>query len=77
MKKYYNLVVSVLDANGDRVNSQDVTGSSDRREILADREELAKEIANGKYDNFKMKNCTLVADIEAHNDATWELLYIM
>ena len=77
MKKYYNLVVSVLDANGNRVNSQDVTGNSDKKEILVAREELDKEIANGKYDNFKMKNCTLEADIEVHNDETWELLYIM
>ena len=33
MKKYYNLVVSVLDENGNRVNSEDVTGSSDKKEI--------------------------------------------
>ena len=77
MKKYYNLVVSVLDANGNRVNSEDVTGSSDKKEILADREELDKEIASGKYDNLKMENCTLEADIEVHNDETWELLYII
>ena len=77
MKKYYNLVVSVLDANGDRVNSQDVTGSSDKKKILVDREELDKEIVSGKYDNLKIKNCTLEADIEVHNDETWELLYIM
>ena len=35
MKKYYNLVVSVLDVNGDRINSEDITGSNDKKEILA------------------------------------------
>ena len=77
MKKYYNLVVSVLDVNGDRINSEDITGSNDKKEILADREKLDKEIASGKYDNLKIENCTLNADIEVHNDETWELLYIM
>ena len=77
MKKYYNLVVSVLDTNGNRVNSEDVTGSNDKKEILVSREELDKEIASGKYDNLKMEGCILDADIEVHNDETWELLYIM
>lgn len=77
MKKYYNLVVSVLDANGNRINSQDVTGSNNKQEMLATREKLDKEIANGKYDNLKTENYTLSADIEVHNDETWELLYIM
>ena len=77
MKKYYNLVVSVLDTNGNRVNSEDITGSNDKKEILAVREELDKEIASGKYDNLKMEGYTLDADIEVHNDETWELLYIM
>lgn len=77
MKKYYNLVVSVLDENGNRVNSQDVTGSNNKKEMLADREELDKEIASGKYDSLRMENCTLEADIEVHNDETWELLYII
>lgn len=77
MKKYYNLVVSVLDTNGNRVNSQDITGSNNKIEMLAARDELDKKIASGKYDNLRMKNCTLDADIEVHNDDTWELLYII
>lgn len=77
MKKYYNLVVSVLDAKGNRVNSEDVTGSNNKKEMLAAREELDKEIASGKYNYLKMENCTLDADIEVHNDDTWELLYII
>jgi hypothetical protein len=77
MKKYYNLVVSVLDVNGNRVDAQDITGSSNKKEILVARENLDKEIEAGKYDNLKRENCTLDADIEVHNDDTWELLYIM
>ena len=77
MKKYYNLVISVLDKDGDRVDSQDITGSSNKKEILVARENLDKEIADGKYDRFKMENCTLEADIEVYNDDTWELLYII
>lgn len=77
MKKYYNLVVSVLDEKGNRVNSQDIASSNDKKEMLAAREELDREIASGKYDNLRMKNFTLEADIEVHNDDTWELLYII
>lgn len=77
MKKYYNLVVSVLDVDGNRVDAQDITGSNNKKEILVARENLDKEIKDGKYDNFKMEGCTLDADIEVHNDDTWELLYIM
>ena len=77
MKKYYSLVVSVLDENGNRIETYEIAGSSNKKEILAEREELDKEIANGKYDSFNMKNCALDAEIEVHNDDTWELLYIM
>lgn len=77
MKKYYSLVVSVLDENKNRVDAQSVTGSNNKKEILEERENLDKEIKDGKYDKFKMENCTLLADIEVHNDDTYELLYIM
>lgn len=77
MKKYYNLVVSVLDKNENRVNSIDITGSGNKKEILAERDKLDKEITDGKYDKYKIENCTLEADIEVHDDDTWELLYIM
>lgn len=77
MKKYYNLVVSVLDKDGNRVDSQDITGSNDRKEILVARENLDKEIKDGKYDHLGVDNGSLDADIEVHNDDTWELLYIM
>ena len=77
MKKYYNLVVSVLDKDGNRVDSQDITGSNDRKEILVARENLDKEIKDGKYDHLGVDNGSLDADIEVHNDDTWKLLYII
>ncbi len=77
MRKYYNLVVSVLDKDGNRVDAHDITGSNDKKEMLVARESLDKEIEDGKYDHLKMENCTLDADIEVHNDDTWELLYII
>ena len=77
MKKYYSLVVSVLDEYGNRAEAHEITGSNNKKEILVKREELDKEIANGKYDDLNMENCTLDAEIEVHDDDTWELLYIM
>ena len=77
MKKFYSLVVSVLDENGNRVEAHEITGSNNKKEMLVAREELDKEIASGKYDDLNIENCTLDAEIEVHNDDTWELLYIM
>lgn len=79
MKKYYNLVVSVLDDDENRIDAHDITGSSNKKEILIARENLDKEIEDGKYEHLKIEGmeCTLSADIEVHNDETWELLYIM
>lgn len=36
-----------------------------------------KEISNGKYDKLNEYGYALSADIEVHDDDTWELLYIM
>lgn len=77
MKKYYSLVVSVLDKDGNRVDAHEITGSNNRDGILVARENLDKEIETGKYNHLKTENCTLEADIEVHNDDTWELLYLM
>lgn len=76
VKKYYDLVVSVLDEYGNRVDSYPITGSGKKSEILAAKDDLKEEIANGKYDTYKMKNCTLSADIEVHDDYSYELLWI-
>lgn len=77
MREYYNVVVSVLDAKGNRVNSEDITGSCDKKAMLTAQNNLNKEIEDGKYNHLSMSGCTLVADIEVHNDVTWELLYII
>lgn len=77
MKKYYSLVVSVLDEYGNRVEAHEITGSNNKKDMLRAREELDNAIANGDYDDLNMEDCTLSADIEVHNDDTWELLYIM
>lgn len=77
MRRYYNLVISVLDTDGNRIDTYDITGCNNKKEILADRKALTKEIADGKYDKLKMEGHTLCADIEVHNDDTYELLYII
>ena len=77
MKKYYSLVVSVLDEDGNRVEAHEITGSNNKKEILIARKDLDREIANGEYNDLNMEDCTLDAEIEVHNNDSWELLYIM
>lgn len=77
MKKYYSLVVSVLDEYENRVDAHEITGSNNKKDILKDRVQLKKEIENGKYNHLKEDDCTLCADIEVHDDDTWELLEII
>ena len=77
MKEYYSLVISVLDEHENRVEAHEITGSNNKKLILAARKELDMEIENGKYDSLNMENCTLSADIEVHDNDTYELLYIM
>lgn len=77
MKKYYSLVISVLDEYGNRVDAHEITGSNNKKDILKERTQLKKEIKNGKYDHLNGESCTLLADIEVHNDDTWELLEII
>lgn len=77
MRKYYELVVSVLDEYGNRVEAHEITGSNNKKDMLTAREELDNAIANGIYDDLNMDGCTLDAEIEVHDDDTWELLYIM
>lgn len=81
MKEYYSLVVSVLNKNGNRVDAHEIVSGSNKNKILKDREKLETDIKNGVYDRFKngfkTNDYTLEADIEVHNNDTWELLYIM
>ena len=78
MKKYYNLVVSVLDKDENRIDAYNITGGSNKKEILKERTKLKKEIEAGKYNkyaNFE-KGETLIADIEVHDDESYELLWL-
>lgn len=76
--EYYQLVISVLDEHGNRREAHEITGSDDKNHILALQEELAQEIQRGDYNDYANfdKGETLSADIEVHDDATWELLRI-
>ena len=77
MKKYYSLVVSVLDGDGNRIDAHEITGCNNKKAILKDRTQLKKELKNGHYDHFKDNDCTLEADIEVHDDDTWDLIEII
>ena len=78
MKKYYSLVVSVLDEDENRIDAHEITGGNNKKEILKNRTQLKKDIKTGKYDEYAdfENGETLSADIEVHNDETWELLWI-
>ena len=81
MKEYYSLVVSVLDKNGNRVDAHEIVSSGRKSKVLKDREKVKVDIKNGVYDRFKngfkTNDYTLEADIEVHNDDSWELSYII
>ena len=77
MRKYYSLVVSVLDEDENRVDAHEITGCNNKRDILKDRAKLEKEIETGKYAHVNAEGCTLAADIEVHDDDTYDLLEII
>ena len=77
MKKYYSLVVSVLNENGNRVEAHEIIGGNNKKEIIKFRTQLKKAIQSGKYDRFNQKGCNLEADIEVHTDDTYELIEII
>ena len=78
MKKYYSLVVSVIDEDENRVEAHEICGNNNKKEILKARSQLKNDIKAGKYDEYAdFKNGeTLSADIEVHDDETYELLWI-
>ena len=78
MKKFYSLVVSVLDKNGDRVDAHEITAGNNKKGILKERTQFKKDIKNGKYDKYAdfENGETLSADIEVHDDESYELLWI-
>ena len=77
MRKYYNLVISVLDRHENRVEAHEISSDNDKKAILEERVRLKKEIEAGKYNHLNRVWCTLCADIEVHNDCTWKLLEII
>lgn len=77
MKKYYSLVVSVLNKDGNRVDAHEITGGNNKKDILKERTQLREKIKNSIYDHLNKNDCTLYADVEVHNDDTWELLEII
>lgn len=81
MKEYYSLVVSVLDKNRNRIDVHEIVSSGRKDKILKDREKVKTDIKSGVYDRFKngfkTNDYTLEADIEVHNDDSWELLYLI
>ena len=76
-KYYYELVVSILDKDGNRRESISITGSNDRKAIEEKRAKLRIEIAEGKYDKYADKyDEVIVADVEVRNDETNALIGI-
>ena len=78
VSEYYCLVISVLDKYGNRIDANEVVLSSDKESIRKHQAVLANQIERGLYDAYAdfSKEETLSADIEVHDDVTWELLRI-
>ena len=77
-KYFYDLVISVFDKNGNRIEAHEDFGSCNKRETMKRRTQLKKEIKAGKYDkyaNFENGE-TLCAEIEVHDDETYSLLWV-
>ena len=76
-KYYYELVVSILDKDGNRRESISITGSNNKETIIKKREKLRLEIAEGKYDKYADKfDEIIITDIEVRDDETNNLLWI-
>jgi hypothetical protein len=76
-KYYYELVVSILDKDGNRRETISITGSNDRDKIYEEREKLRIEIAEGKYDKYADKfDEIIITDIEVRDNETNNLLWL-
>lgn len=78
MKKYYELVVSILDKDGNRVDAIEITGAHVKKELHKERVKLRKRISDGEFNecaDFENGE-SLVADIEVHDDESYELLWV-
>ena len=78
MKKYYSLVVSVFDEDGNRIEAIEICGSNSKKEIKKERNQLEVAIRNGEYDEYANfdNGESLVAEIEVNDDESYELLWI-
>ncbi len=75
-KYYYSLVVSVIDEYGNRINSIDITGCNNKKQIKKARTTVKEAIKHGKYSQYANKNNGeyLRADIEVHDNDEYYLL---
>ena len=78
MKKCYSLVVSVFDENGNRIEAIEICGSNSKKKIKKEKNQLEIAIRNGEYDEYANfdNGESMVAEIEAHDDESYELLWI-
>lgn len=67
MKKYYSLVVSVFDKDGNRIKAIEICGSNNKKEIKKERNQLEVAIRNGEYDEYANfdNGESLVVEIES------------
>ena len=76
MKKYYSLVVSVFNKNGNRIKAIEICGSNSKKKIKKEKNQLEATIRNGEYDEYANfdNGESLVAEIEVNDDESYELL---
>lgn len=67
MKKYYSLVVSVFDKDGNRIKAIEICGSNSKRKIKNEENQLEIAIRNGEYDKYANfdNGESLVVEIES------------
>jgi hypothetical protein len=76
MKKYYVPVISVYnEEKTTRIDAVQQGGNTSKKEALKDVNKLRNRITKGDFDYLK-KQGKVVAELEIHNDATYELLEI-
>lgn len=78
-KYHYSLVVSVLDANGNREDSIEIDSGNNKNEIKKARTKIKEDIRQGKYDEHAdliNRGETLAAEIEVRDIDTDDLLWI-
>lgn len=76
MKYCYYVVLSVLDEHGNRLGAYESATTRSRKTAEKTRAALAQEITTGAFQNIPRPGEQLSADIEVHDDKTWDLLWI-